>query len=93
MCKQVGGKDDKNIVKNVLATTISEQIVQNFTWHGLRGKDTFKTTQTACCILNALKELGLTEYFIAQNAGDWMRHYSDRMHKKEKLDKEMENQN
>lgn len=66
-----------------MSLLIGGDIGLKYTWHGLRGKKTFKDTEVAKCLIVALTGIGHDEHQIASEGGNWLRHYADKF-KREK---------
>lgn len=80
----VGGKNKQHTIRNVMKMTFGENIVSNYTWHGLRNKKSLKDSEVAKCIVSAMAVTNISEYETSNVAGDWLWHYSDRLNNKKK---------
>lgn len=79
--KTLGGKTPALVVRSATNLVLSPTIAIRYTWHGLRGKDSLKSTQFGKCILNAFVDANMSEYSIGVIAGDWLRHAAEKKQK------------
>lgn len=79
--QKIGGKEPKDAVRNAVAAVLGVQVGSLYTWHGLKGKQTLKTTPFGKALLSTFADKSLTEHMIGKIVGDWLRHESDKYKK------------
>lgn len=80
--KNIGGKSNAQAIRLAGAACFGPTITMEYTWHGMRGKQSLKMLNVARCIEDALASRGISHSDVATEMGNWLRHSCDRNKKK-----------